>query len=34
MNLHRCERVGASAACVAERNSGAATYGLRGRGTQ
>jgi hypothetical protein len=31
---HRCERVSASAACVAERNDGAVNSGLRGRGTQ
>ncbi len=29
-----CERASASAACVAERDHGAATNGLRGRGTQ
>ena len=29
-----CERASASAACVAERNCGAAKGGLRGRGTK
>jgi hypothetical protein len=32
--LLRCGRRSASAACVAERNDGAAASGLRGRGTQ
>jgi hypothetical protein len=34
MNLNGCERPSASAACVAERSCGAASSGLRGRGTQ
>ena len=34
MSTNLCERRSASAVCVAERNQGAATSGLRGRGTQ